>query len=246
MQFLSEGKTGKYLKYAIGEIVLLMVGILLALQVNNWNEIRKTRKKEVKLLIELRDDLLETKNDLLTDIVKAQQILATTNSLYKAIIEDQISDTNPFKLSTGYILDTAMLFPKLSAYQAIQSEGITIISNDNLRNKITDFYQLHLKRVAAAEVFLEDLNNKVLKPHLNTLSDYGSTCIDCEDLYALYSDDQDTQLNLYIIRIADNKLVHMLKEKFNVFTTLNLRYLELSHFIDEIVVSIDQETDSVL
>lgn len=38
----------------------------------------------------------------------------------------------------------------------------------------------------------------------------------------------------------------MLKEKFNVFTTLNLRYLELSHFIDEIVVSIDQETNSVL
>lgn len=77
-------------------------------------------------------------------------------------------------------------------------------------------------------------------------SDNGSTCIDCEDLYALYSDDQDTQLNLYIIRKADNKLVHMLKEKFNVFTTLNLRYLELSHFIDEIVVSIDQETNSVL
>lgn len=165
MQLLGEGKTGKYLKYAFGEIVLLMVGILLALQVNNWNEIRKTRKKEVKLLIELRDDLLETKNDLLTDIVKAQQILATTNSLYKAIIEDKISDTNPFNLSTGYILDTAMLFPKLSAYQAIQSEGITIISNDNLRNNITDLYQLHLKRVAAAEVFLEDLNNKVLKPH---------------------------------------------------------------------------------
>ena len=48
MQLLSEGppasragKTGKYLKYAIGEIVLVMAGILLALQVNNWNEKRK-------------------------------------------------------------------------------------------------------------------------------------------------------------------------------------------------------------
>ena len=38
---LLEGKTGKYLKYAIGEIVLVMIGILLALQVNNWNEKRK-------------------------------------------------------------------------------------------------------------------------------------------------------------------------------------------------------------
>ncbi len=135
---MSENKTGKYFKYAIGEIVLVMVGILLALQVNNWNENRKAQEKEVRLLIELKDDLLETKNDLLTDIEKAQQILATTNAVYKAIIEDQISDTRPFKLSTSYILDTAMLFPKLSAYEAIQSEGITIISNDDLRKKITN------------------------------------------------------------------------------------------------------------
>ena len=38
---METGKTGKYFKYAIGEIVLVMIGILLALQVNNWNEHRK-------------------------------------------------------------------------------------------------------------------------------------------------------------------------------------------------------------
>ena len=243
---MEQNKTGKYLKYAVGEIVLVVIGILIALQINNWNENRKSKEKEVKLLIELKDDLLETKNDLLTDIEKAQQILATTNTIYKAIIEDQISDTNPFKLSTSYILETAILFPKLSAYEAIQSEGITIISNDNLRKKITNFYQLQLKRVAGAEAYLEDLNNKELKPYLNTFSSYGSTCKDCEDLYALYSANQDTQLNLYLIPNADDKLVHILKEKFNVFRTLNQRYLELSVFIDEIIVSIDQETNSKL
>ena len=245
-QLADDNKPVKYIRYAIGEIVLVMVGILLALQVNNWNENRKAKEKEVRLLIELKDDLLETKNDLLTDIEKAQQILATTNAVYKAIIEDQISDTTPFKLSTSYILDTAILFPKLSAYEAIQSEGITIISNDNLRKKITNFYQLHLKRVTATEAYLEDLNNNLLKPYLNTFSRYGSTCTDCKDLYALYSDNQDIQLNLYLIPKADHKLVHMLKEKFNVFRTLNQRYLELSLFIDEIIVSIDQETNSKL
>ena len=38
---MSENKTGKYIKYALGEILLVMIGILLALQVNNWNEGRK-------------------------------------------------------------------------------------------------------------------------------------------------------------------------------------------------------------
>ena len=48
---MSENKTGKYIKYAIGEILLVMIGILLALQVNNWNEQRKAEEKELKLLI---------------------------------------------------------------------------------------------------------------------------------------------------------------------------------------------------
>jgi hypothetical protein len=43
---LSKGKTGKYLKYAIGEIILVMIGILLALQVNNRNDARKDSIKE--------------------------------------------------------------------------------------------------------------------------------------------------------------------------------------------------------
>ena len=42
---LSEGKTSKYLKYAVGEIVLVVIGILIALQINNWNEHRKELKK---------------------------------------------------------------------------------------------------------------------------------------------------------------------------------------------------------
>ncbi|SKB88672.1 DUF6090 family protein, partial [Maribacter arcticus] len=48
-QLLTENKFSKYLLYAIGEIVLVMVGILLALQVNNWNELRKKEEAEIQL-----------------------------------------------------------------------------------------------------------------------------------------------------------------------------------------------------
>ena len=241
---LSEGKTGKYLKYAIGEIVLVVIGILIALEINNWNENKKAKEKEFKLLIELRSDLLETKEDLFTDIEKSQQILSTTNELYKSIIEGKISESNHYKLSTSYILESAKLFPKLSAYSAIQSEGITIISNVELRKKITDYYQLRLKRVASAEDYSEKMNSEELKPYLNTFSNFGSTCIDCKDLFELYPDDQGVKQNLYLITKVDDKLVHILKEKFVVFRTLNLRYLELSQIIDDIIVLIDQETNS--
>ena len=53
---LSKGKTGAYLKYALGEIILVVIGILLALQINNWNELRKARTKEKILLGQIRED----------------------------------------------------------------------------------------------------------------------------------------------------------------------------------------------
>jgi hypothetical protein len=54
---LNEGRTSKYFKYAIGEIVLVVIGILIALQINNWNENRKLRIQEVKYLKNLLADL---------------------------------------------------------------------------------------------------------------------------------------------------------------------------------------------
>lgn len=61
-KLLSEGKTGKYLKYAIGEIILVVIGILIALQINNANEFAKQQKQlkkyEQNIISELSDDLM--------------------------------------------------------------------------------------------------------------------------------------------------------------------------------------------
>ena len=58
---LMENKTSKYLKYAIGEIILVMIGILLALQVNNWNQQRIAIQKEQLLLEALQNEFVENK-----------------------------------------------------------------------------------------------------------------------------------------------------------------------------------------
>ncbi|MEY8022151.1 DUF6090 family protein [Muriicola sp. SD30] len=241
---MEKNKTGKYVKYAIGEIVLVVLGILIALQINNWNENRKAEEKELKLLLELKDDLIETKNDLLTDIERIPPILKLTNTLYKSILGHQISDANPIKLPQGYLLGYPILYPKLSAFEAIQSEGISIISNDKLRKEITDFYQLHLNRVEWAEEKIEELNNKVLKPYLNANSAYGSTCKDCADLFEVNSNKKRSSRHFYLLSRADDELVHMLKDNFVWLTVLNRRYLALSDTIDEIIALIDQETNS--
>jgi Family of unknown function (DUF6090) len=54
---MEKNKTGRYLKYAIGEIVLVVIGILIALQINNWNEVRKSNQKTLLLLKEVQTEL---------------------------------------------------------------------------------------------------------------------------------------------------------------------------------------------
>ena len=56
---METGKAGKYFKYAIGEIILVVVGILIALSINIWNEVKKERKSEKSILIEIWSSALE-------------------------------------------------------------------------------------------------------------------------------------------------------------------------------------------
>ena len=69
---MEKNKTGKYLKYAVGEIILVVIGILIALSINNWNEGRKDRIIEKSILLELGDNL--ERNIALIDIANAEII----------------------------------------------------------------------------------------------------------------------------------------------------------------------------
>lgn len=69
---LNEGKTAKYLKYAIGEIVLVVIGILIALSINNWNEVQHQKDKERKILVEIMRDL-ESNVSILQNEIKNQE-----------------------------------------------------------------------------------------------------------------------------------------------------------------------------
>lgn len=80
---LAEGKTGKYLKYAAGEIVLVVIGILIALQINNWNENRISLKHEKDLLINLKEDLDSDDERFIYNLDEADDMLQVYRQLYE-------------------------------------------------------------------------------------------------------------------------------------------------------------------
>ena len=84
---MEKNKTGKYLKYAIGEIVLVVIGILIALSINNWNEKRKERALEKNLLENLVENLEQNTERLIIQIERINKDREADN-LFLSIIDN--------------------------------------------------------------------------------------------------------------------------------------------------------------
>jgi hypothetical protein len=137
---LSEGKTSKYLKYAVGEIILVVVGILIALQINNWNEARKISNLEIDIIQEL-------KNNLDSDLIDIDENIGWhTKSLYSSqiitkVIDEKLSynDSLDYHFSSIYVFP--MFVPTLTAYETLKQNGTRLIKNDSLRFRIVGLYE---------------------------------------------------------------------------------------------------------
>ena len=100
---LNKGKTSKYFKYALGEIILVMIGILLALQVNNWNEERRNRIKEKAILNELHKDFKKNLEDFLPVKQNKLNTLRSGQIVFRNLTKLQIpqSRDSVFRYATG-------------------------------------------------------------------------------------------------------------------------------------------------
>ena len=88
---MSENKTGKYFKYAIGEIILVVIGILIALQINNWNENRLQQKQ---LLSVYKRILTDIDNDI-KELTATLKIHDSMEYVFKRVINDSIIMITP-------------------------------------------------------------------------------------------------------------------------------------------------------
>ncbi|MFT7158341.1 MAG: hypothetical protein ACI8Q1_003372 [Parvicella sp.] len=140
-KLMEKKKTRSYMLYAFGEIFLVMIGILLALQVNNWNEERKLQKRETKLLKEMRSDLMDQKDDLLFNIEHHQGSERSCRIIRQALLNNMpFHDSLKVHFQQAY--NFTILENRQNAYTALLSEGIELINNDSLRFDITEYYEL--------------------------------------------------------------------------------------------------------
>ncbi len=130
-------RPGSYLLYALGEIVLVMIGILLALQVNNWNERRRERAKELGIL---KDLLVEFQENM----IDANRVYEGNSEIYRAITELQ-KDAGRLEFDLAKtdsllyaVFDWIDYTPRPGASNnLINSGNLNLISNSDLRKLLT-------------------------------------------------------------------------------------------------------------
>jgi hypothetical protein len=170
---MEKNKTGKYFKYAIGEIILVVVGILIDLQINNWNEKRKIKTEEKELITNLIFSFERKLNEL--EIKNAGRVknINGINKLRKIISNQDQAVTDPEMF--GFLQDMFMWYTvneEFSIIDMLYSSGkINLISNDSLKAKLIswpDFMEEMLEEQRVVQDLVVNKLNPLISKYISS------------------------------------------------------------------------------
>ena len=199
---LMENKTGKYFKYAIGEIVLVVLGILIALSINNWNENKKDRRNETVFLQGIINDIDEQR------LVLEDQVDAETRRVTAAIEALRIIDNDSiqFKLDSVYgrikVLSIRKTFSVFNpTYEELKSTGsLKLIKDDTIKKSIILFYQ-NLEHINLIITANNSSIDNIYKPYIlnNSLGFFRNK----DNTLMIHWKDKPTQLYQLMIMVNE-------------------------------------------
>jgi hypothetical protein len=141
---LLKNKTGKYFKYAIGEIILVVIGILIALSINNWNDEKTNHKKGINYLKSLRSEMHNNLQELnkeekrILDVIKYKEALINVMNSNEAI--DSISDKTIYNLyQESFNIPLLTTIETSAVNEIISSGGLQYIKNDSIRKLVASW-----------------------------------------------------------------------------------------------------------
>ena len=224
-ELLSNNKYQKYLLYAIGEIALVMIGILLALQVNNWNERRKEQVVESQVLQELKEDM-EVNLERLDFGIRIMSMQRNQISKALSLIENHDMDQDSIRaiLFPLHNQMVATFDPVTGSIQDIlNSDKLRLIENKTLRRKISDWPGL-IEDIKEEERKILHLKQNSLKPYMDGCCPRGKAhSIDIEKL------------------VSDFKFENILLSYDEIVRVTAKDYVPVKEYIAELIDLINQE-----
>ncbi len=222
---LTENKTSKYFKYAIGEIVLVMIGILLALQVNNWNEDYKNAKKERGYLINLQQDILADSLRL-SELKLDLELAVKSKRRFEKIIKGQTVSKDSLSINFSNQTDLITDFvPNSTTIDELKySNGLNLISNAELRRQIVTLYNSYDDLILKLKLGVEksQIIWSYTSKHVNNV-----TTITNDEIYALLKD--NFFKNQMLLNYLHTQYITTSKAYENCVQTLTLLRKELKN-----------------
>jgi len=219
-----KNQTGKYFKYAFGEIVLVVIGILIALQINNWNELRKDRKEEVKLLKQLQTDLTANEDEV-SGLIKRIEI--NKFAMDSLLVKLKSEDYDPIvSIYVALIHRKSFFNNSNSGYKLISNGMARLITNDSLLNGILQLYEKDFVNIKTREDLMNDKIEDKIYPLTNTLFKINpNLSLKLEDL-DIVSSEVYIPLDFESLTKNQNYINNLLQ--LNKTFNIRLSYLELT------------------
>ena len=221
----NENKFVQYSRYAVGEILLVMVGILLALQVNTWNEQRKLKILEIGILQNFKESLQKDLYNLNSNMIVNHKIKTSINVLLD-YMEQPLPYQDSLKFHFGNIA-TGVWRINLneSPFESLKMKDINLISNEDLKQKIMLTYgKLNTTLKIHQGLFyniIEDASINIFNTRFEGFweSNYETWVIESDDFIGT----QTTEVKFEMIPLNYNKLKE--DQEFNYFLiSLKNRY----------------------
>ncbi|MCI4671083.1 MAG: DUF6090 family protein [Bacteroidia bacterium] len=190
---ISSSKLLNYLLYAVGEILLVVIGILIALQINNWNEDRKKRLVEIEILEGIYTDIHQDTIDMNFNIRAYERFILRDSILINSLIDKQpvtMEIVNSLYLSGN--ADWSLVLHQ-SHFEEAKSNGLSIITNESLRDQISRLYEFDYRHLSEGENSRQYFDHfKLLQEDISKYLSYGSNGMEIkpQDYQMLLNDSQ--------------------------------------------------------
>ena len=162
---VNEGKTGRYIKYAIGEILFVVIGIMIALQINNWNDDRKARNKELHYLTNIKSDLTVNILEMENYLADRTEKIAAAMRILEHFEGKPISDMSAFNADGVNIYSWQKFYQSNNTFQELVNSGnLAMISNDEIKNALLNIESLYKKMKSEEEHFRFDTETMIYTP----------------------------------------------------------------------------------
>ena len=242
-KMVSENKVSKYILYAIGEILLVVIGILIALNINNNNELKQQRYKELNYLKNIKIDL-KLNNAHLDNYITTREIAINSANTIIAHYEGKpITDLKEFSRHTVNIYTWRKFFQINNTFQELINSGnLALISNDSIKNVLLNMESLYKVMKDEEAHFRYDAEILLYEPSYNIM--------DMNPIVQNYihfvsngavGDDQELSRKEFDAMLKDTKHKNGFVMAVYQFTVMNQQFNKMKTMCQTLIALIDKE-----